>query len=167
MRSAASPLVELAAAALPAAAGGLSGGGACITSSDKSHETCSKGNKTCWKGKLSYPSSIGKVSKPLTHNILQKQNMFKGRKNLPFQHKTRPFEHITLTCKPIHPAKKTTRLPTTPHKESPKHIASDHNHKFYNTLIFNKLNTLCVALLSLQYRRERSGNEFIDGCAIC
>ena len=141
MRSAASPLAELAADALPAAAGGLSGGGACITSTDKSHERCSKGNKTCWKGKLSYPSNIGKISKPLTHNILQKQNMFKGRKNLPFQHKTRPFEHINITSRPIHQAKKTAPFPTAPHKESPKHIAPGYDHNFYNTLIVNKLDT--------------------------
>ena len=104
MRSAASPLAELAADALPAAVGGLSGGGACITSSNKLDERCSKGNKTCSKGKLSYPSNIGKISKPLTHNTLQKQDLFKGRKNLPFQHKTQPFEHITLTSKPEPPA---------------------------------------------------------------
>ena len=150
MRSAVSPLAELAADVLPAAAGGLSGGGACITSTDKSHETCSKGNKTCWKGKLSYPSNIGKINKPLTHSILQKQNMFKGRKNLPFQHKTRPFEHITLTSNPSPPEKKTAPLPTTPHKESAKHIATGYDHNFYNTLIFNKLNTLCVALCLLR-----------------
>ena len=82
------PFAELAADALPAAAGGLSGGGACITSSNKLDERCSKGNKTCSKGKLSYPSNIGKISNYLTHNTLQKQDMFKWRKNLPFQHKT-------------------------------------------------------------------------------
>jgi hypothetical protein len=59
----------------------------------KLYERCWKGNKTCWKGKFSYPSNIAQISKSLTHNTLQKQDMFKGRKNLPFQHKTRPFEH--------------------------------------------------------------------------
>jgi hypothetical protein len=76
MRSAASPLAELAAGALPAAAGGLSGGGARITSSNKLYERCSKGNKTCSKGKFSYPSNIDKIGKHLAHNTLQKQEMF-------------------------------------------------------------------------------------------
>jgi len=88
MLPAASPLAELADDALPVAAGGFSGGGACITSSNKLYERCSKGNKTCWKGKLSYPSNI---------------------------HKT---------------GKKTAPLPTNPHKESPKHIATGYDHNF-------------------------------------
>ena len=36
--------------------------------------------------------------------------MFKGRKNLPFQHKTLPFEHINITSNPIPPAKKDSTI---------------------------------------------------------
>jgi hypothetical protein len=67
--------------------------------------------------------------------------MFKGRKNLPFQHKTRPFEHINITSNPIPPAKKTAPLPTTPHKESLKRIAPGFHHNIFIVLIFNYLST--------------------------
>ena len=52
----------------------------------KGTKTCSKGTKICSKGIKFRPSNTGQISNPLALSILQKQQMFKGPRNQPFEH---------------------------------------------------------------------------------
>ena len=118
MRSAASPLAELAAADLPAAAGGLSGGGA-------SHHV--KGGGTYGLCRLALKTlSFNHIAIYACCKWQQAQIVI-----------TLTFRQISDTAE----HKKKIAPSLMLHKESPKHIASSLHHNFYNTLIFNKLNT--------------------------
>jgi hypothetical protein len=112
MRSAASPLAELAAAALPAAAGGIFGGGASHIGF-RLHRTAAG---ICVCPAAATQQNGDKMLRPdVKFRFLQHI--------LPRNNKTSPKRCVT-TCRMLRTGTKKTAPLLMLHKESPKHIAS-------------------------------------------
>jgi hypothetical protein len=60
----------------------------------KGVDFCSKGRELWLKGGVLCPLNIGIFSNSLATSELQNLTMFEGLKNLPFEQKTVPFEHL-------------------------------------------------------------------------